>query len=129
MTSFLVSVTNNSGFDLTPSNPHFNYPGFTVSGLGLILNNETQVIEFTLDNPKDPCTFSCNFDVSGHPLKLYLHLNNPLLGSDVGQIKLATSYVEKTWGFYEMSLGSVSGCAADSLKIIVPPLSLVSIIN
>jgi hypothetical protein len=128
MTSFLVSVTNNSGFDLTTSNPHFNYPGFSVSGLGLILNNETRVIEFTLDNPKDPCTFSCNFVISGHPLKLYLYLNNPL-GDDLGSIRLVTSYVEKTWGFSEMSLGSVSGCAADSLKIIVPPLSLVSIIN
>jgi hypothetical protein len=126
--SFTVSVTNNSGFALSPSSNHFSFPGYSISTLSAIPDNSTQVLEITLDNPKDPCSFFCVFSIPSHPFKIILNLYNPL-GSEVDQLKLTASYLEKTWGFKEVTIGSLSGCAADALGITIPSLTLVTVIS
>jgi len=127
MSSFTVSITNNSGYELTSSAAYPIFPGYIIPSFGVIPNNTTEEITITLDNPKDPCGCTWQFSIAGHPFKVLAYLNNPM-GSDVIQLKFSAYYLEEVWGLSEIKLGIASGCAADKLKLTLPAIQLATII-
>lgn len=127
MSSFVVSLVNNSGYDLTSSDAYLSFPSYIIPSFGLIENNATKEITIELDNPKDPCGCSWELSIAGHPIKVYLRLINPL-GNYMLQLKFSYTYLESTTHFSKMKLGVNSGCTADKLEITIQPLQLITIL-
>lgn len=126
MSSFTVSITNNSGYELTSSGAYTIFPGFIIPSFGVISNNSTSEITITLDNPKDPCGCTWQFSIAGHPFKVLVYLNNPL-GTDATQLKFTAFYFEQIWGVTDVTLGVSSGCAMDKVNLTIPAIQLVTI--
>lgn len=127
MTSFVVDLVNNSGYDLTSSDAYPHFPGYIIPSFGLVENNTTKAITIELDSPKDPCGCSWELSIAGHPIKVYLRLTNPL-GVYIPQLKFSYAYLESITPLSKMKLGVNSGCTADKLEIIIQPLQLITIL-
>jgi hypothetical protein len=123
MSSFVISVTNSTGYDLTEEFAGSSYPGFTIlSSFGTIVNGTSVEVEIELDSPKDPFYGRWNFSIPSHPFKYYLSVNNPL-GNTVDSVSISGSYNSKSSYMSSVNLNGISGCAADRIEIILAPIS------
>lgn len=130
MTSFTITVTNNTGYDLLSPSIYVPFPDFSMSNFGTILNGATSVSTVTLNNPKDNFLAYVVFPLTSHPYPYNLSINNEnlLLASNIlasalgGYNGLSNSFTSS------VTLGSGIGFFAGDISITLNPITLVTII-
>lgn len=129
MSSFVISVTNNTGYDLTEVFAPSSSGYIILSSFSTIVNGTSAEIEIELDSPKDPFYGQWSFSIPSHPFKYILTASNPF-GSFIDGINMGGTYNGQMTHLSAVNLAGISGCVADRMEIILTSISpLISILT